>query len=380
MTTPTPSPPTLLDGADDAPAGGGSAGAWLPSARGRGRRLATGAVLVVLVGAVGGLSAAALTTTLSPDPRGDARATPGERQPEEPTTSQRADTPERAAEQPSSAEAPRPNARWVPVEAEVYPNAKRLAARVVERLTSYEAGTTRRTAAAKVARRFGVARADVADAARELVRPGTSSVGTVVYPQLGGVAASTSSVMVVVDQELDDGARRWTERRTVDVRLRLVDGGWALDRLGSGGGAAVDAPERLSAAAWAVLAHEAIELTDSARWDIYHGMVDDRLLSLMVSIGDRHEIAVATLATGHPPNVWSTDRPSNHTRGRAVDIFRVDGELVVEQREKGSAAHRLTRWLFKQGVPELGSPWALDGFGGRSFTDVVHADHVHVAV
>ena len=31
-------------------------------------------------------------------------------------------------------------------------------------------------------------------------------------------------------------------------------------------------------------------------------------------------------------------------------------------------------------VSEVGSPWALDGYGGRSFTDDVHLDHVHIGV
>ncbi|HZW45071.1 MAG TPA: hypothetical protein VFF32_11890 [Dermatophilaceae bacterium] len=38
----------------------------------------------------------------------------------------------------------------------------------------------------------------------------------------------------------------------------------------------------------------------------------------------------------------------------------------------------LSRWLFDHGLPELGSPWAFDGYGGRSFTNVVHTDHLHL--
>ena len=373
MTTPSPPPPTLSGGRESGGTGTATGG-WLPSARGRHGRRAAAAALVALVGVVGGLSAAALGTTLAQPPPA---AAPDPLPAAPPADPQPTADPEAVAEREAARSATN---RWAPSDAEAYPNAKRLAARVVERLTTYQPGATPSTRAGRVARRFGAERGDLMGAARELVRPAASSVGVVVYPQLGGLAPTTSSVMVVVDQELQEAGRRWTERRTVDVRLRLVDGQWALDRLGSGGGVPVEAPDDLSAAARAVLAHDRIELTDSARWDIYVGRVDDRLLSLMGSMADRHDIAVATLATGHPPNVWSTDRTSNHTRGRAVDIFSVDGELVVEQQEKRSAAHRLTRWLFKQGVPELGSPWALDGSGGRSFTDAVHADHIHVAV
>ena len=271
-------------------------------------------------------------------------------------------------------------ARWRPSDDEVYPAAKRLAARVVERLTTYEERTQPDLTAASAARRFGVDASDVIATAREVVHPDASSSGTVVYPQLGGVAPEAASVMVVVDQSLTNDDRRWVERRTIDVQLRLDSGQWELDQLGSGGGKAATQPRDLSEEALAVLSHRSIELTDSARWDIYQGGIDDRLLDLMVSIADRHEIAVTTMATGHPEHVFATELISNHTRGRAVDIFKVDGDLVVEQRERGSRAYALTRWVFNQGVPELGSPWSFDGFGGRSFTDIVHADHIHVAV
>ena len=269
---------------------------------------------------------------------------------------------------------------WRPSRDEVYPNAKRLASRVVESLTNFDAGTVAQLVADRTGRRFAVAPAELLGAARELVRPGAGSAGVVVYPQLAGVRPDSAGVMVVVDQTLDDGTNRWVERRTVDVRLTLRGQDWALERVESAGGAAIERPENLSESALRVVEHPAIILSDSARWDIYSGAVDDGLLRMMARAADRHEIAVVTVATGHPRNVFATDITSNHTLGRAVDIFSVDGQEVVGSREKGSPAFRLARWLYDQGVPELGSPWAFDGYGGRSFTDIVHADHIHFAI
>ncbi len=75
----------------------------------------------------------------------------------------------------------------------------------------------------------------------------------------------------------------------------------------------------MTAEARAVLDDPRIDLPDSARWDILAGEVSPALLRLM---------------------------------SRAAD------EAAVR----------------------IGSPWALDGLGGRSFTDVVHQDHLHIAV
>lgn len=335
--------------------------------------------MAFLLAVAGGVAAAAVTTAS----RAPAGLSSGGNAPivdaatEDTVGTGVSDDPEPATAEPAPADvAP---AKWRPTRGEVYPNAKRLAARVVEALIRYPRGVTPDAIAEGVASRFDIEATRIIDAARQLVQPDAASAGVVVYPQLGGVRPESASVMVVVDQSLDAAGRQWVERRTVDVRLVLRDGRWQLDKLGSGGGTGIRPEANPSPSALAVLDNAAIELTDSARWDIHAGDVDERLLALMAAIAERHTIAVTTIATGHPRNVFGTDIMSNHTKGRAVDIFEVDGRLVVEQRNDRSAAYALAKWLFGQGVPELGAPWAFDGAGGRSFTDVVHADHIHVA-
>lgn len=339
--------------------------------------LSTGAVIAGLLGGT------VLALGQAPEPE-EASASPQE---PDVATEVVAATPKPAA-RPEQEPRPEPE-RLVPVPAEpfephaedVYPNAKRLAGRVAQHLTTYPAGSNTHDIAGTVVSEFGGDVEALAAAAAGLVDPAVASVGTVVYPQLGGLTATAVSVMVLVRQEtIDADGRSAAVTRTIDVRLRLEGDSWTFDRLGSGGGPAESRPDDLSPAAAAVLDHPRIDLPDTARWDIYRGDIEDRLLELMADIAERHHISVLVVSTGHPWEVFGTDRQSNHTRGRAVDIYAVDGELVVAQRAEGTPAHQLSRTLFDAGVPELGSPWAFDGFGGRSFTDVVHQDHLHVAV
>ena len=272
----------------------------------------------------------------------------------------------------------------------VIPNAKRLAARAVQMLTTYAPGETPEEIAARAVDPALTAAnspsmmtaAGLAVAGAPLFVPGVRSVGEIVYPQLGGHQPKqvASSIMVVVRQVLigeDDSETPVV--RTVDVRLRVQDGSWALQALPSTGGQPVARPDDLSADAQAVLDDERIGLPDSARWDIHARRVDERLLSLMRRIGERHVYRVGALQSGHPVEVFGTAKTSMHTRGLAVDVWQVGGVPVAAQAgDTSSEAYELAQWLYTDGVGKLGSPWALDGFGGRSFTDDVHHDHLHV--
>jgi hypothetical protein len=261
--------------------------------------------------------------------------------------------------------------------------AKRAAIDLVEALTTYDPGDD----LAEITERAGAGDPELTDhlleAATPLHHADTWSRGTIVYPQLGGLEIDAAAVITVVRQELReaDGSDR-TETRVLDVRVDRATGDtWRVVELASAGGEPIDRPDDLSPEAEAVLDDDRIELPDSAVWDIHAGVVDDRLLDLMARVADRTPYGVVVLKTGHSREVFGTDRTSRHHEGRAVDLYRLDGPLVIEDREVGSATHELVRWLYDQPeLSEVGSPWALDGFGGRSFTDELHQDHVHVGV
>jgi hypothetical protein len=260
--------------------------------------------------------------------------------------------------------------------------AKRVACRVAEAVTTHERWTRADEIGREAAGSDGARRRARARAAAPLHRPYSWSRGVVVYPQLGGLRGDRASVMVVVRREIGVGPRvERTETRTLDVRLVRENGSWRFDSLASVGGSPVSRPSTLSRAAAAVVDDPRIELPDTARWDIYRGLVSPRLLRLMARMADRGPYGVTVLRTGHPPQVFGTDRMSQHTVGEAVDLYRVVGRDVCESRGEGSAARGLVHWLLtRQELSQLGSPWTLDAGGARSFSDAVHQDHLHIAV
>lgn len=276
--------------------------------------------------------------------------------------------------------APPPATTWTAGPAEVLPEAKEVATHTVEVLTTYDVGAAGDTVAAVTS---DPSRQDATRlAAAPLLDAERWSRGRVVYAQLGGFREERASVMVVVEQRTAGaGAEPATVTRTVDVRVLRRDGRWHFDALAAVGGMPVGRPSDLPAVATAVLDDPRIVLPDSTRWDIHAGIVDPTLLRVMSRIAERTPYTVVTITSGHPRRVFGTEKVSDHTRGRAVDIALLDGTPVVEVRHEGSPAHTLTRQLWEDpDVRQIGSPWALDGYGGRSFTDLVHQDHLHVSV
>ena len=312
--------------------------------------------------AVLAVSAAALAGACRPEPRSDGPAV----------------TPSTTAPPPSQPPAPQAPAAYQPARGEVLAEAKRVAGRAVQQLATYQPGTAHRSVAARLLASGGDPAA-LLEAAAPMLVPEAVSVGEVVYAQLGGLTPSAAAVMVIVRQALRQaGGETTVTARTLDVRLRRAGGRWVLDKLVSAGGRPVARPAELPAVARAVLDDPRIQLPDSARWDIHRGAVDPRLLQAMRAMADRHPYVVSVLISGHPRNVFGTSRRSNHNAGRAVDVYAVGGRLVVHQRGRGSAAYRLARWLDRDGISELGSPWAFGDGGARSFTNTVHRDHIHL--
>lgn len=266
-------------------------------------------------------------------------------------------------------------------DAETYPNAKNLAVEVARTLTTYDVDdepveVTERLVGESLA-------GALAEDAAPLLRLDAWSRGEVVYPQLGGIEPGEAvSVMVVIRQRLGlPEDREMVQTRTLDVRLELIDGAWAFDELASAGGEVVPRPDDLPNEAVAVLDDERIELPDTARWDIHRGAIETEVLEVMAELADRAPYGVVVLETGHPYNIFGTDRISKHSLGRAVDVHRIGEQLVIDDRAEGSATYATVEWLYEQPeVSETGSPWALDGYGGRSFTDDLHQDHLHVGV
>lgn len=269
---------------------------------------------------------------------------------------------------------------YTPLPGEEFPAAKQLAGRAVQQAMTYARGDSASEVAARVVAegRGGV---DVASGIAPLVESGRRSWGRIDYGQLSGETPTNAGVMVVARQISEDAeGRRREVRRVVDVRLRLVRGAWALERIVSLGGSPVARPKDLAAAARRVLGHRNIDLPDSAKWDIYRGGIDPALLQAIAQAADTYPMRVTVLDAGHPPNVWATSRASAHGSGKAIDIWSVSGRRVIDQRQVGSPAFQLAQRFVNTGAAQVGSPWVFGGGGRRSFTDKVHADHLHVQI
>lgn len=281
-------------------------------------------------------------------------------------------------------------ARWTPSARESLPNFKQVAADVVQGLCTRAPG---QTVADVLELLGGSLSADFllasSLAALAPLGEGTASTGEVLYPQFAGLAplgpqARTGAAMVVVRQRmLGSGGAITTVTRTVDVRLRNEGGRWLLTAVPNGGGEPVARPAELPPAAVQVLDDPRIELPDTARWDVHARRIALPLLELLSSVAALAPLSVAVLATGHPAEVFGTARTSEHTVGRAVDVWRVGGTAVIDDRSPGGPTAQLqAAALGDARTSQVGSPPGtdLDGAGRRSFDDLVHEDHLHLAV
>jgi hypothetical protein len=281
-------------------------------------------------------------------------------------------------------------AAWVPPPAEPLPRLKQVAAAFVQGLATRPSGARPEDVlAAVLALTAGSFDAAAALAEAAPLYDAAVSSGEIVYPQFGGLApdgpgAREASVMVVVRQRvLAANGAVGEVVRTCDVRLRDVDGDWRVLALASIGGQPVDRPADLDPVSAAVLDDPRIDLPDSARWDVHARRVSAETLSVLAQAAGRSPVSVTVLRSGHPVEVFGSRNLSDHTRGRAVDIWGVGGIPVVSQPPSGSPYRVVLDGAFADPrVTQTGSPAGtdLDGPGRRrSFTNTVHADHLHLA-
>lgn len=142
---------------------------------------------------------------------------------------------------------------------------------------------------------------------------------------------------------------------------------------GEGSGASV-ADDAL---AGAFLEHPSIVLLAGAKRDVERGLVDPRVLRILLIAAERHSMVVGPLITGHSYYVAGTTRPSNHSFGRAADILAVDGQALSAANLGARDVVETLGTLPPELRPhELGSPWPVS-FPGVSTFVRDHHDHLH---
>jgi hypothetical protein len=261
--------------------------------------------------------------------------------------------------------------RWRPVANEIEPQAKLAATQVVEAL-----GTVPVASPARQRLTDAGASPVLAEQAGPLVPPAAPAVVEVRYPQFGGLTETTASVMTVAAQcWLADG-RLQRRTVTVDVRLSRLSDRWdvvdlyPVEPAGS--------PLHLSGPAAELARTSAVGLPDAALVDLAGGVVDRLVIDALLTLSEKFEMSVSVFRSGHPINVFGTSRTSNHTRGKAVDIWAINGRPVVTMGPDDDTVVDFLTAAAMAGSDEIGAPIVPDGPGGAYFTDAVHRDHVHI--
>ncbi|MFB7600428.1 hypothetical protein [Streptomyces sp. NPDC056160] len=266
---------------------------------------------------------------------------------------------------------------WRPTSAEVEPAVKQRAVELIEALGAWTGGGGG-AAAARARAAAAHQRPALAAQAGPLLSSADEAVLQVVDAQYGGILADSASVLVVCRQWTRRGATVTAGGTTVDVRLARTGGGWVVTALHP---ARPGPPEAVpSAAARRVLADSRIELPPAAAADLRSGRVHDSVPAAMLRLAGAYRIAVSVVRSGHPLDVFGTSRPSDHPRGRAFDVWRIDGRPVVDARTPRSLVERFMRDAADAGSYNVGGPVPLSG-GTRPnqfFSDATHHDHVHV--
>ncbi len=321
----------------------------------------------VLVGAVGAVGAAlAGCGSNAPNPTGQ-RPTPGATTPPTP----RPTHPSTPSGQPLPAATP-----WTANPGELQPDVKRRATDLIQALAAWPAGQQGANAARGRVAALGLD-PDLVSQAGPLLADASAreAVVGVIDAQYGGLLSSSASVLVVFHQWIRgaDGAVR-AGGSTVDVRLVQASPRWRVTELHP----AQPGPPAASLAAPgpAVLASDRVHLPPAARADISSGAVHTSVLRALATLSERHVLDVSVVRSGHPIFVFGTDRRSDHPRGRAVDVWAIDGQRVVDPQTPHDLVDTFMRDAAALGAYNIGGPRQLAG--RQFFSDDTHHDHVHL--
>lgn len=273
-----------------------------------------------------------------------------------------------------------PAVPWRPWPGEVQPAAKQAAVRLVEAFGSWPAGHggVRDRAARAVG--IGVPARQAARLAGQtgsLTPAADEAVVQVVDAQYGGILGDSASVLVVCRQTTRTGATVAHGGTTVDVRLVRRSSGWSVTALHPARPGPARPP---GAAARQVLDDRRIALPPAAVADIRSGRVHDSVLRAMLRLAGPYRISVSVVRSGHPMDVFGTNRPSDHPLGRAFDVWEIDGRAVADPATPRALVTGFMRAAAAAGSYNVGGPVQLSGGSapGRFFSDATHHDHVHI--
>lgn len=267
---------------------------------------------------------------------------------------------------------------WRPGPSEIDPAVKLRATQLVEALGSWQPGQGGLAAARGRVSALGLD-PSLAAQAGGLLGGADQAALQVIDAQYGGILSDSASVLVV--------CRQWTRTgsgpvvsggTTVDVRLSAASPRWAVTALHPAQpGPALAVPPAL---ARQVLADSRITLPPAAQADLRSGNIHDSVLDAMLTLAQNYAIEISVVRSGHPLDVFGTTRPSDHPKGRAFDVWRIDGHAVVDPATSRSLITGFMRAAAAAGSYNVGGPVLLSGgaTANQFFSDDTHHDHVHV--
>lgn len=306
---------------------------------------------------------------------GPAESEPGSAQRTAPATKSQAPSPSKpqTAPTPSTPTPTLPAVQaWSPADGEIQPEVKLAATRVIEALGTVVVDGPAADRLADIEAGPGLA-----EQAGALVPPAAPATAEIVYPQYGGLTSSAASVMTVVEQTWLASGREQRRTVTADVRLTRTGRGWLVTELRPV--EPIEAAElTLSGPADTLADNPRVTLPNAAVADLAGGVVDPLVIDALFRLSESHEMSVSVFRSGHPENVFGTDGVSNHTRGRAVDIWAIDAVPVVTMSTDDATLLSFLAAARQLDSDEIGGPVDPDGPGGAHFANDLHRDHVHL--
>lgn len=277
---------------------------------------------------------------------------------------------------PASAALPHTTA-WRPSPNDIDPEVKLRAVRLVEAIGAWPQGGGGVAKARTRVTAQGLPAA-LADQAGPLLPTAGAAALQVIDAQYGGILADSASVLVVCRQWTRDGdGPVRAGGTTVDVRLDRARPRWRVTALHPAHPAGPASP--LSGEARGVLGDARIQLPPAAGADIRSTAVHPSVPKAMLDLAGTYRMSVSVVRSGHPLYVFGTNRPSDHPRGRAFDVWRINGHPVVDPATSRTLIETFMRDAAAAGSYNVGGPILLSGGApDQFFTDATHHDHVHV--
>ncbi|MEO8105886.1 MAG: hypothetical protein ABI720_01085 [Actinomycetes bacterium] len=217
---------------------------------------------------------------------------------------------------------------------------------------------------------------DLADDLGPLTTADDSAVTEVVVAQYGGILSESASVLIVIDQwVLSESGQVQRRGTTLDVRLVADEPQWSVTTVRPARPGRRDSG--ISDAARRLLGNDRVVLPLAAVRDVRAGAIDDSVLRALSSLSKIHRLDVSILRSGHPVRVFGTDRTSNHTEGRAVDIWALDGKPIIKRTSSAMVVDFMVA-ARDVGAYQVGGPVDVDGTASVFFADDTHQDHLHL--